>query len=75
MPKHKHSHITPKQQAQSIAFIAGIISYLLAYMGAEAAFVSRPHPIHWMTAFALAALVGVPAYFLALRHYNHRIQK
>jgi hypothetical protein len=75
MPKHKHSHLTPEAQAQSVAYIAGFIGYLIAYLGAEAVFVTRPHPLHWITAFGLAALVGVAAYFLALRHYNHTARK
>jgi ABC-type antimicrobial peptide transport system permease subunit len=75
MPKHKEARITPKEQAQSVAYIGGLIAFFIAYLWAEAALALRPHPYHWVTAFGIATLIGVAAYGLTIWRLKRRAQK
>lgn len=72
MPKRKTTKISPREEAVSYGYIAGIVGFLLAYFVAEATLYGRPHPLHWVAAFSAAALAGVVAYQVVLRRRSNR---
>jgi len=72
--KHRRT-ITPKEDAESVAFIALMAGFILVYLAAEAVLAARPHPYHWILAGIGAAVIGASAYGLTLwqrRRGHHR---
>lgn len=65
MSKHRRT-ITPKEDAESVGFIALIAGFILVYLAAEAILAARPHPYHWISAGVGAAMIGAGAYGLTL---------
>ena len=72
MPKRKTTKISPREEAISFGYLAGIGGFVLAYFLAEAALYARPHPLHWLAAFTAAALAGLVAYQVVLRRRSNR---
>lgn len=72
MPKRKTTKISPRDEAVSYGYFAGLVGFLLVYFAAEAILYGRPHPLHWLASFSAAALVGVVAYQVILRRRSHR---
>lgn len=71
MSKHRRA-LTPKEYAQSNAYLGVFVGFLSAYLGAEAVLAARPHPIHWLVAASGAALAGGGAYGITLRRRTRR---
>lgn len=72
MAKRRHTKITPKEDAQSVAMIALFAGFGLAYLSAEIVLAAQPHPYHWLAALAGAGLAGGVAYAVTLRRRTHR---
>ena len=72
MPKHKTTKISPREEAVSYGYLAGMVGFLLAYFIAEATLYGRPHPLHWLVTFSAAALTGIVTYQIVLRRRSHR---
>ena len=66
MPKKKSSKLTPKQHAESIAYLGLFVGFILAYVPAEIILAARPHPYHWGMALVGGILIGTTLYFVSL---------
>ena len=64
--KRRSIKITPKEDAQSVAFFALLGGFFASYMGAEIVMSMRPHPLHWVLGGVGAAIAGVAGYGLTL---------
>jgi len=72
MPKKQSPKLTPKQHAQSMAYLGLFIGFILAYVPAEIILAVRPHPYHWLTALVGGLLIGSTIYFVSLWQMTHR---
>ena len=66
MSKRKSRKITPKEDAQSVAFFALLGGFFASYFGAEIVMALRPHPLHWLAGGVGAALAGGLGYGITL---------
>ena len=66
MPKRNSLKLSPKEEAESVGYLAAFGGFFVAYLIAETALAVRPHPIHWVTAFAGALFIGGAAYGVKL---------
>jgi|GEM_PF-6889204 len=73
MPKHKEPHISSKEQAQSIGYVAGFVAFIVAYFSSEIALQS--HPSHWIISFSAAFIFGLSAYLVTLWRHKRRSHK
>ena len=72
MSKRRSTKITPKEDAQSIGFFALLGGFFAAYIAVEATMATRPHPIHWLVAGAVAMVAGGLGYGLTLWRLTRR---
>ena len=72
MPKRRRTRISPRQDAESVGYLALFGGFLAAYLAAEAALSAQPHPLHWLAASAGAAVAGGLSYGLTLWRLTRR---
>jgi hypothetical protein len=72
MAKPIKSKLTPKQYAESAAYLAVLTGAVLMYVAAEIILAVRPHPYHWGTALIGGVLIGVTVYSLVLWQLKQR---
>jgi len=72
MAKPIKSKLTPKQYAESAAYLAVLTGAVIMYVVAEIIFAVRPHPYHWGTALIGGVLIGGTVYSLVLWQLKQR---
>lgn len=72
MPKPKQSKLSPRQHAQSIAYLALVVGGILSYVAAEIILAVRPHPYHWLMALVGGVLIGLIVFGVAWWQWSHR---